>query len=158
MKNKTPIITILLTLFLSINLFSQHKDSRKKIKVLKVSFITEKLNLSEQEAAKFWPIYNRFEKKRYELYHVRRTSLKKKIETLGGIDKLSEKEAKNFANDMLKLEKSKYETDINYQKELSKIISYKKIIKLHLLERDFNRRLFRRYKKQKVRRPKKENK
>ena len=158
MKNRTQITTLVFALFISLSVFSQHRESRKKIKVHKVSYITEKLNLSEKEAAKFWPVYNKFEKVRYNLYHVKRSSLKKKIEELGGIDKLTEKAAKEFAKKMLSLEKANYEAHVNYQSALSKVISYKKIVKLQIVERDFNRRLFRRYKDQKTKRTKKENK
>ncbi len=156
MKNKTSIITLVLALFFCINLFSQHRGSRKKIKALKVSYITEKLNLSEKEAAKFWPVYNKFEKIFYEHYHENRVALKKKIEELGGIDNLTEKQAKNFAKQLLDYEKREFLAHENFQKELSKVISYKKIVKLKIAERDFNRRLFRRYKNQK-RKIKKEN-
>jgi hypothetical protein len=149
MNTHTQIRIIIFALFISFSLFSQH--GRKKIKVLKVSYITEELNLSEQEAESFWPIYNKFEKRKHTLCHGKRISLKEKIEELGGVDNLTEKEAKFFANNMLDLEKERYNIDAACQKELSNVISYKKIVKLQMVERDFNRRLFRRYKDQKKR-------
>jgi len=132
---------------MSFNLFSQHRDSRKKVKVLKVSYITEKLNLSKQEAEKFWPIYNKFDKERYNLYHGKRSTIKKEISEKGGIDKLSEKEAKVFAKKMLALGKTYYDANVKYQAELSKVISYKKILKLHIVERDFTNQMFKRFRK-----------
>lgn len=159
MSKKTYLLLTILTFFVFGNIFSQNrKSSRQKIKALKVSYITEKLNLSETEAAKFWPIYNEFEKKRYKLYHTKRGALKKKIHELGGIDNLTEKDAKEFAKKMLSLEKQDYEAHVDFQSKLSKVISYKKIVKLQIVERDFNRRLFRRYKNQKTRKTKKGNK
>jgi len=155
MKKHKNIFIFIFALFISLSMYSQHRDSRKKIKALKVSHITEKLNLSEKEAEKFWPVYNKFEKERYNLYHVKRNSLKKKIEELGGIDQLTEKEAKIFAKKMLSFEKANYQAHVNYQSALSNVISYKKIVKLQIAERDFNRRLFRRYKDQKDKRIKK---
>lgn len=158
MNKKTYLFTIALAVFFSLNLFSQERGGRKKIKALKVSHITEKLSLSEQEAVKFWPVYNKFEKERYNLYHVKRSALKKSMEALGGIDNLSEKEAKVFAEKMLALEKASYESQVKYQKALSKFISYKKIVKLQVVEREFSRMLFDRYKNRKTRKLKKENK
>jgi hypothetical protein len=157
MNKKTFLITLFLAFFVSANLFSQRGD-RKKIKALKVSYITEQLGLTENEAAKFWPVYNAFEKERYHIYHEKNRSLKKRIEAAGGIDNLSEKEAKEFAKEMLASEKAEYEAEVKFHNNLSKIISYKKIVKLDAVEREFNRRLFRRYKNQKVRKLKKENK
>lgn len=140
-------LTLFLTLLVSFNLVSQHRDSRKKVKVLKVSYITDKLNLTKQEAEKFWPIYNKFDKERYNLFHGKRSALKKEIYKKGGIDNLSEKEAKNFTKKMLAIDKSYYEANVKYQTELSKVISYKKILKLHIVERDFTRRMYKRLRK-----------
>ena len=58
------------------------KGSREKIKALKVAYLTEQLNLTSSEAEKFWPIYNRFEKERYKLYYVKRSEIKKRIESV----------------------------------------------------------------------------
>ena len=33
---------------------------RDKIKAQRIAFITERLNLSPDEATKFWPVYNQF--------------------------------------------------------------------------------------------------
>lgn len=158
MNKKTFLITLFLAFFISANLFSQKRGDRKKIKALKVSYITEQLGLTENEAVKFWPVYNAFEKERYHIYHEKNRSLKKRIEAAGGIDNLSEKEAKEFAKEMLASEKAEYEAEVKFHNNLSKIISYKKIVKLDAVEREFNRRLFRRYKNQKVKKLKKENK
>jgi len=158
MKNYKHILTFIFTLFISLSLFSQHRESRKKIKTLKVSYITEKLNLSEKEAAKFWPIYNKFEKKKYELYHVQRNNLRKEVEELGGIENLTEKQAKSISNKMLAMKKLLYEGYVKFQSDLSKIISYKQIVMLEVGERDFERRLMKRFRSQKIRKTKKENK
>jgi len=147
MHKSKHLLTFVLTLLISFNLFSQHRDSRKKVMVLKVSYITEKLNLTKQEAEKFWPIYNKFDKERYKLYHGKRSTLKKEISEKGGIDNLSEKEAKTFAKKMLAVERSYYDANVKYQEELSRVIPYKKILKLHIVERDFTRRMFKRYRK-----------
>jgi hypothetical protein len=147
MHKQKHLFTFVLTLLISFNSFSQHKESRKKVKVLKVSYITEKLSLTAQEAEKFWPIYNKFDKERHDLYHGKRNALKEEISKNGGIDNLSEKEAKTFAKKMLAAEKSYFQANEKYQTELSKVISYKKILKLHIVERDFARRMFKRLRK-----------
>lgn len=150
MNKKTHIFTLVFALLISMQLFSQEKrGGSKRIKALKVSFFTEKLELTSQEASKFWPIYNKFEKERYHLYHVERAEMKKKIDVLGGIDQLKEKQAEAFTKDMLALEKLDYETNVRYQNALKKVISYKKMIKLQMAERDFNRQMMKRYRSRK---------
>lgn len=148
MHKKTHLLTFIFALIISAQTFSQEKrGSSEKIKALKVSFITEKLELTVQEATKFWPIYNRFEKERYKLYYVKRSEIKKRIESLGGIENISEKQAEAFTKDMLALEKLDYDTNVKYQNTLKKVISYKKIVKLQIAEREFNRQMIRRYRK-----------
>ena len=53
-------ITLIITLLLTMNVVAQSPEKRERIKALKVAFITEKLELTESEAQKFWPIYNTF--------------------------------------------------------------------------------------------------
>ena len=146
MRTKTLIIA-LITFLVSFNSFSQN-SSRKKIKALKVAFITEELNLTENEAIKFWPVYNNFEKKLRNLYSTERRKLRKEIEQLGSVDNLSESQAKTITDKMLASEKAEYYLQLNYYKELRNVISNLKIIKLQNAERAFNRKLFSQYGKQ----------
>ena len=148
MNKKTYLLTFIFALIISFQTFSQERrGSSKKIKALKVSFITEKLELTSQEATKFWPVYNKFETERYKLYHVKRAEIRKRIENLGGIENITEKQAEVFTKDMLALDKANYDTNVRYQDALRKVISYKKIVKLQMAERDFNRQMIRRYRK-----------
>jgi hypothetical protein len=55
---------LIVTLFLGIGLQSHAQDDDKKdggrLQALKIAYITKKLNLSPEEAQKFWPIYNQY--------------------------------------------------------------------------------------------------
>ena len=51
----------LLFLFGYLTMMAQTNDRLERIKAFKVAFITEKLELTTDEAEKFWPIYNQFE-------------------------------------------------------------------------------------------------
>lgn len=59
------ILFILTLLFLNVAfLRAQDGEDQKrgeKVEALKVAFITQKLNLSSDEAQRFWPVYNRYE-------------------------------------------------------------------------------------------------
>ncbi|MDG2193923.1 MAG: hypothetical protein P8K77_03530 [Polaribacter sp.] len=148
MHKKIAILTTVFLLFLGSNIFSQErKEGRKRIKTLKISFITEKLDLTEKEAALFWPIYNKFEKKRMSLHHSERYELKKRIEKLGGIDHLKESDAKAISKEILTIQKSLYQAHLDFHKEIKTVISYKKLIQLQMVEREFNKKLFSRYRK-----------
>ena len=152
MQKKKYILTTLLVLFLSIGINAQNskdrRESRKKIKALKVAFITEKLDLTQDEAAKFWPIYNQFEKNKSNLYHSKRYKIRKAIDSLGGASNLSENQAKVVADKMIAIEKTYYDIYAAYYQEMRSVISNKKIVKLSFVEREFSKSLFDRYRSQ----------
>ncbi len=147
---------ILITLFFMSFYVNAQKTSNKqnrgeKIKALKIAFITEELNLTSNEAEKFWPVYNKYDEILHRLERVERYKIKTKIKKLGGVSSLSEKEAKSLINKLSSLEIEAHKTKVKYNKELEKVLSFKKILKLKNAERDFVRKLMRRYKKDKKR-------
>ena len=57
---KKTLLTLLLTCFGGMALlYSQEKNER--IEALKIAYITKQLQLSSEEAQKFWPVYNTYE-------------------------------------------------------------------------------------------------
>ena len=153
---KPYLIKLLFALLISTQLFAQERDNRKKVQALKVSYISNQLELTAQEAEKFWPIYNTFDSKRKEMLQRKRNELKKEIIAKGGIDAITEKEAKIFTEKMIAIETSYHIANMEYQKSLTKVLDYKKILKLQMVERDFTRRMFSRLRKEN--REKKRNK
>ena len=121
------------------------KKIQAKIKALKIAHLTEQLDLTEKEAQQFWPIYNSYDKKMMIFRHQERKNIKKKIEDLGGVDKLSEKEAKAISEKIIDLEKSIFQTKQAFFDKVSNVLSYKKILKLEIAEKDFHRKLLRKY-------------
>ena len=43
----------------------------EKIKAEKISFFTSKLDLTPAEAQAFWPVYNEYEKKKFDIQPIR---------------------------------------------------------------------------------------
>ncbi|KGO83614.1 sensor of ECF-type sigma factor [Flavobacterium rakeshii] len=138
---------LLLTLLLSFSLsvFSQtHKEKRDQIKALKVSFLTTELKLTSQESAKFWPIYNAYEEKEFEIKHDKMRSIIKKIENAG--ESLTEKDASNYLNQFQEAEKELVELKGKMIADLKPVIGSVKLLKLQKAEFDFNRKLLSKWK------------
>ncbi|MFL9835914.1 sensor of ECF-type sigma factor [Flavobacterium sp. ST-75] len=138
---------LLLTLLLSFSLsvFSQtHKEKRDRIKALKVSFLTTELKLTSQESAKFWPIYNAYEEKEFEIKHDKMRSIIKKIESAG--ESLTEKDAGNYLSQFQEAEKELLELKGKMIADLKPVIGSVKLLKLQKAEFDFNRKLLSKYK------------
>ena len=139
MKTKIifPIIFLLVT---SLSFSQGFKEKREKVKALKVAYITEQLELTTDEAQKFWPIYNAFDENQSELRHEKMRAILDRFKP-GNVEKLSEKDASNSLIQMEKIEEDLFNLKKKFIKDLQGVISAKKIIKLKKAEEDFNREL-----------------
>ncbi len=138
---KTKIIFPIIFLLVASLSFSQgFKEKREKVKALKVAYITEQLELTTDEAQKFWPIYNAFDEKQSELRHEKMRAILDRFKP-GNVEKLSEKDASNSLAQMEKIEEDLFNLKKKFIKDLQGVISAKKIIKLKKAEEDFNREL-----------------
>lgn len=145
---KKLIIIICMSLFFSISLQAQmSKEGRDKIKALKIAYLTEQINLTTDEAQKFWPIYNGYNKEQIKIRNNYRNTLRKNIHN-HTVDSLDEDEAKKLVNLKLQTDKDLYESQIKFVNNVKGVISYKKIIQLQNAEKEFGRKLMRKYKRE----------
>lgn len=143
---KTNKILLILLFLVSVHSFSQQPMSEKKeqIRALKVGFITNELSLTTDEAAKFWPIYNAFDDKQFELRHQKMKVFRSKM-TDDALDKMSEKEASALLAQMENNEDDLYQLRKKFIDNLQGVLPPIKIIKLKKAEDDFNRKLLQQY-------------
>ena len=146
MKLLLPII-----LLFSVTLSAQkdhHKDKREQIKALKVSFLTAELSLTAEESEKFWPVYNAFEEKQYQIRHNKMRPIFKKIEETG-LDKMSEKDAATYLEKLQAADEELFNLRKKLAADLKPIIGSVKVLKLKKAEEDFNKKLLDKYKEKK---------
>jgi len=127
-------IIIIFIFLLTIGSFAQNK--RDRIKALKIAFITEKLELTSEEAETFWPIYNNFESQRESLR--KQMAIKRR-----GLDfeNLTEKEAKEIVKEIIAHEEQKTAIETKFLNKLIGVLPSKKIIMLKVAEDKFKRRM-----------------
>lgn len=139
-------------LLLSIFSFAQTQGNRTKkdkIRALKVSYITTELNLSSDEAAKFWPVYNTFEDKQMEIRKQKMKSYKGRKEE-NSLDNISEKEASSLLSQMESTDDEMYQLRKKFISNLKDIIPAVKILKLKKAEDEFSRKLLQQYRDKKI--------
>lgn len=143
-KNKT-----LLIIFFLFSVFSFAQDSKdekkEQIKALKVGFITNELSLTTEEAAKFWPIYNTFEDRQYELKNRKMKAIKAKLND-DALEKMSEKDASALLAQMESTENELYQIRKKLITSLKEVLPATKILKLKKAEDDFKKKLLQQYK------------
>lgn len=140
---KNLIILTIALVFIGINLNAQEcskEEKREKIQAKKVAFLTEKLDLSVEEAQKFWPLYNEQEKE-FEKLHNERRSLMKDIH--GNIETMSDKELEEKTSRLININLDEAKLQLEYYEKFKKILSIKKIFILHHSEKEFNHTLLR---------------
>lgn len=134
-------ILLLGILFLStLGLMAQRhgnlNENGEKYYSQKIAFITDAMDLSPEEAAVFWPLYNENESKKKELL-VAVGSYRREI--AGRFTELSEDEAKDalevFQNHM----KNMNALTIEYQNKYLEVVPAKKVLLLLKAEKDFRR-------------------
>ena len=138
---------------LSMNLWSQRQGQLEKIKAFKTGYLTQELDLSSEEAERFWPIYNKYEKKIFELRVEKRKAERNRINALGGPEALTEEEAETILEDLFANESGVLNLKKELYQELSTVLSSKKRLKLFKAEADFNRRLLSEFKRRGPMRP-----
>jgi Spy/CpxP family protein refolding chaperone len=137
----------ILFLLLSFTFYAQGermKEKREQIKAMKVAFITTELNLTTNEAEKFWPIYNTFEDKQSDLRHCKMKESFRKMND-DELDKLSEKEATALLNQIESNEEESFQLRKKFIHNLKDILPAVKIIKLKKAEENFSRKLLQQY-------------
>ncbi|MEW4924765.1 sensor of ECF-type sigma factor [Algibacter sp. 2305UL17-15] len=140
MKKLLPIVLLLVTL----NITAQHKH-RERIKALKVSFITEKLDLSAKEAQQFWPVYNEFDKQTFKIKFEDIKSVRKEIRE--NSDTMTNEQASAIIAKLNDAESRMHKLRMDLSKKLLEILPAKKIILLKIAEDDFKKKMLEEYKK-----------
>ncbi len=136
---------IFILFLISISSFAQSilAEKKEKINALKIGFITNELTLTTEEATKFWPIYNAYDDKQFEIRHQKMKAFKSRMDA--DLEKMSEKEAATFLAQMENTEDELYQLRKKFVANLKGVLPSVKIIKLKKAEDDFNRKLLQQY-------------
>jgi hypothetical protein len=133
--------------FVSLNFFAQGEkllEKREQIKAMKIAFITTELNLTPAEAEKFWPIFNAFDNKQFELRRQKMKASLKKIDD-DTVDEISEKEASIMLAQMEETEEQLFQLRKKFIASLKGVLPSIKILKLKKSEENFSKKLLQQY-------------
>lgn len=109
----------------------RNPEARARVEAARAAYITERLQLTSQEAEKFWPVYREFDGKRKTYMQEYRKAKKEGMSDEKLIDL------------QLKLKQQELDLEKDYTKKFSKIIPPEKLVKLRSAEKDFNRMVMR---------------
>ena len=106
------------------------QNRMQRIESVKVAFISQKLDLNPEEAEKFWPVYNVYQKEIHALLKLKRQEKYNKANN-----------ADNILNNELDFETRLLDIRKKYRQEFAKVISSEKVLMLYRAEREFREHL-----------------
>ncbi|MFZ1705195.1 MAG: hypothetical protein WAT79_12685 [Saprospiraceae bacterium] len=106
-----------------------HAKMREKINTHKIAFLTDRMQLTEAEAEKFWPIYRAYEEDKKSL---RQDKIIEKMNT-----EISEKEADTALNSMIEMRSKELDMQKKYIGKFRSVLSSNKVIRLLKAEKEF---------------------
>lgn len=123
---------------------------QEQMKAAKIGFLTRELNLSEEEAQKFWPVYNKFDNER-EAH--RRKMMALRLEANEGGDQLTAKEAEAAVEQYLQLRQEEVDMERRFYQSVKKVLPSEKVALLFQAEKRFQRELLRNLQQRREERP-----
>jgi len=134
--NKHFKLTALLMLFALFAPSLHAQDRKDKIENMHTAYLTEKLNLSPDEAQKFWPVYNQYRTELGELQKQRRHNAQT-IKDAGGIDNMSDADVQKLITNEIDIKSRELDLHKKYVVKFEEVISLKKVAKLFIAEEQF---------------------
>ncbi len=113
---------------------AQDPEALRKIEAAKIALITERLNLTPDQAEKFWPIYNEFFNRQKE---VRReyTDMRRTVDPKTA----SEEQNKQLLELGMRVKENQLQLEREYSERLLKVISNRQMVNLRKAEEDFRK-------------------
>jgi hypothetical protein len=105
----------------------------ERVKALRTAFITNKLNLTPEEAQQFWPVYNQFE--------ADQKKIRDQFAPGKDLMAMSDAEAEKFLNNQLDMEQNLLNLRKDYLQRMKKVLPVRKVAMLPRLEREFREEL-----------------
>jgi len=133
-------IYTLLLFFVTFLALGQNLENRvERVQALRVAYISDKLNLTPDEAQRFWPVFNQFDDKMDHLRKQKRQLLFKLRPE--NASKLSEKETNALMEEDDQLEQEIQNNRRMLVKNLQGVIPNQKILMLRQIEVEFKQKL-----------------
>lgn len=104
----------------------------------KIAFITNRVTLTQDQAQKFWPLYNEFSNHRREIN--RHGRLLRRNVTEG----MTDQQLRDSFNQSFLVRQQELNLEKEYFEKFQKVISLRQVARLYLAERDFTKEVIKR--------------
>ncbi len=115
----------------------KNTDWKEKMMSEKIAFFTTEMNLTPEEAQKFWPVYNAYCKEEDEAHRKIMKTFKELNEAISS--EKSSKEISAYLNRYLKAREDKRELSNEAAERFKKVLPDDKVARLYIAEEKFRR-------------------
>ena len=133
-------------LFMLLGFTLKAQDKKDKIEAMHSAYITEKVGLTQDEAQKFWPIYNQYHADMEELQKQRRQNART-IKDAGGIDNMKDADVQKLIANEIDIKSRELDLRKKYIVQFETVLSVKKVAKFFIAEEQFKLYLLEQLKK-----------
>jgi hypothetical protein len=116
---------------------SQNPD-REKLNAYKIAFFTKRLNLTSQEAERFWPVYNEYQERRNEIQKERLLLFRSVNQNS---ENLTEKEISDDGDKLVSLQLKEANLALEFHKKFKEILKPIKVLRLYQAENQYRLQL-----------------
>ncbi len=140
--NMKILVSIVCIVWSSAVAMAQKPDAMDKLEGARIALITERLELTPEQAEKFWPLYREYTERRQEL-RKEFLSAKAQIKENG----MTDEESKKLVDKGLDLKEKQVALDRDYADKFNRVITARQILQLRKAEDDFRQMLLERLEK-----------
>ena len=112
----------------------------ERLNAQKIAFFTQKLQLTSEEAEKFWPVYNAYQKEKTEN---QKNKMKLQSKFRQDSNNLDDKELENMADEYINYIKKDANISTDYHQKFKNVLSINKVMRLYQAENQFKAMLLR---------------
>jgi hypothetical protein len=130
-------ISVVAVFLFSLNIQAQ-TPALEKLNAYKVGFFTKKLNLTSQEAEKFWPVYNEYQKLKNQI-QVERQAIIKNVNQ--NESTLNDNQLSELGDKLVATMVSESALQVTFHKKLKEVLPPVKVIRFYQAENQYKAQL-----------------
>lgn len=111
-----------------------NQNKAELVKAQKIAFFTQKLNLTPDEAQRFWPVYNEYWSRKNIIIADRRETM---AYCQKNLSRMSSKEIKAYADKYVGFQKKEADLLLEFNLKFQKVLPVEKVMKLYQADNDF---------------------
>lgn len=114
------------------------EQKKEKVEAMKIGFITQQMNLTPEEAQKFWPVYNQMNN---EIENLRKERQLSRENVKDNFETMTDPEFEKLINDEIASRQKEFDIQKKYVAQFKSVVPIKKVAQFYRAEEQFKRKL-----------------